>query len=223
MTTIQEDVAQKLLAFEVHDGDDGWALRFASTNVVARREGAAEMGMDFESVEHCKRSPKFDQYAPGPVPASALIENGWTIQCSHCEREVSQHMFDALADEDLDPDDFEIVTEGQRAYCSRTCQGEHRAWFRGRAAAESALIELVLAKYPQATIKRVHICGSTLERTEPGSGMRCLAEFLFPGAKYGGATFVFGDQSVYVARGDVDAFNALYGKSTNTQGEEVSA
>jgi hypothetical protein len=81
----------------------------------------------------------------------------------------------------------------------------------------------VLAKYPQATIKRVHICGSTLEPTEPGGGMRCLAEFLFPGAKYGGATFVFGDRSVYVARGDVDAFNGLYGKSTATQGEEVSA
>lgn len=222
MTTIQEGVPEKLLAFQIHDGDDGWAIRFANSGVAARRQGAAEMGTDFESIEHCKRAPAFDQCAPGPVPASALIENGWTIECSQCEREVSNDMFDALADEGLDPDDFDIVTEGQRAYCSRTCQGEHHAWYRGRAAAKVALIELVESKYPGAEIKRIHVCGDKLESSEPGGGMRCLAEFLFPGAKFG-ATFVFGDKSVYVARADVEAFHAFYGKSTNSQAEEPSA
>jgi hypothetical protein len=67
---------------EDHDG--GSAIVFATNGATARRQGANELNMDFDEVDSCKREPDFDQFAPGPVPLSATLSNGWWHSCTSC-------------------------------------------------------------------------------------------------------------------------------------------
>ena len=59
-------------------GDEHGCVVFAEHNVVARREGANELNIEFGDVESCRRAPQFDQYADaGKVPVQALLDAGW--------------------------------------------------------------------------------------------------------------------------------------------------
>jgi hypothetical protein len=83
-----------LKAFLVTDDYEGHSsIEFALHNVVARRTGAAALDTEFDAVS-CKRAPQFDQYAPGPVPRTALLDDGWWFECSNCYRRAEQRDWD---------------------------------------------------------------------------------------------------------------------------------
>lgn len=205
----------RLKAYEVRDDYEGHCvIRFATNSATARREGANELDIEWTSVESCQRKPEFDQYAPGPVPAQVLIEHGWWFECWHCGRRVTEDLKTEVWDEGLDPDEFEVVTDGRAVYCSHTCQMTEWAERRANQAAHAALIELFEAKFPDCTIKGLHVYGQRLEyRQDKYSGMLCTVRFMFPGAKYG-ATYEYGNPSLYVANGDIDAYHAWRAGST---------
>ncbi|RJF81674.1 hypothetical protein D3877_16255 [Azospirillum cavernae] len=98
-----------LLAYEAHDGDEGWCVVFATSNAPARRMAANEMDCDWSGVEFCRRAKSLDQYAPGPVPTKALIGNGWQFECCGCLRRVNG--------ETAQP-----VYDGQSVFCCPWCR-----------------------------------------------------------------------------------------------------
>lgn len=61
---------------------------FARSNGAAKFPYARELDTDHASVT-VKRAPEYDVHAPGPVPISALLENGWYFECSCCLRRLS--------------------------------------------------------------------------------------------------------------------------------------
>lgn len=108
---------KRLKAYYVTDGNDSSCIHFATNSATARREGANEMGVDWEDVDSCNRRPEFDQFAPGPVPPAALIEAGWWFECSECQTHVTE-------------DTAARVIDGQHVYCSP----EHQASLAARLA-----------------------------------------------------------------------------------------
>lgn len=193
---------KRLLAYEVREPDEGHCvIVFATNNATARREGGNELDCEFGEVEHCRRRPHFDQYAPGPVPPLVLIEHGWWFECHHCSRKIDEYM----DDENFDPDDCTPVASGQDVFCCSTCQARNHAERRANGAAKVALIELFEAKFPGCSIKDVHVYGAKLEPRDDGGGMKCTVSFLFPGARYG-ATYEYGSPELYIAQGDLPAY-----------------
>lgn len=201
---------KRLKAYDVRDGDDGCCIVFATNSATARREGANELNTDWEGIDTCRRESALDEYAPGPVPPLALIELGWWFECHHCGRKISETMHEEVEDDDLDPANFDIVTEGQAVFCSHSCSAIHHAERRANKAAEVALIELFETKFADCAIKRVHVHGQRLEAPDKHGGMKCTVAFMFPGAKHG-ATWEFGNPDLYVAFGDHPAYYAWRG------------
>lgn len=195
----------KLKAYEVRDGEEGHCvIAFSTSNAAARRKGADKLDLDWESIESCRRAPAFDAYAPGPVPPTVLLEHGWWQECLECGRRCEHESYDDDHDEELNP-----VDHGDQIFCTPRCQGVNFAKARANTAARAAMVELVLTRFPGCTIKRVHVYGERLEKSEPGHGLLSTAEFTFPGAQYG-ASYHFGDPAVYVSNVDVEVFKALY-------------
>lgn len=79
-----------LKAYSVQGNEYG-VITFARFNVVARREGANELNIEFSDVESCRRMPALDGYAgrAGGLPWRVLVEDhGWSQECGYCERLV---------------------------------------------------------------------------------------------------------------------------------------
>lgn len=191
---------KRLKAYYVSDGDDGACITFATNSATARREGANELNIEWPDVDLCRRESGFDQYAPGPVPPRAMIEAGWWFPCPECGQHVTEDS------------GHDFVVEGEHVYCSQTCVAVEYAEQRARQAAESALIEVFLSKYPDCEIQHVHVCGVALE---PGDlfgrgGAPCQISFKFPGARYG-AMWCFGGLDVSVCLEDQPAYCAWQG------------
>jgi hypothetical protein len=206
-----------LKAYEVREPDEGHCvIRFATNSATARREGAAELDTDWEGVESCRRMPQFDAYAPGPVPPLVLIKHGWWFECSYIECGSRIGSDSEEHDEDTDEALSEPVAIGQRVFCCAEHAARQLAWWRGRAAAEAALCELIYTKYPAAHVIRAHVYGDRLEPSEYHNGLlvggvKCSAEFKLPGLQYP-VSYHFGEEKhVYVSNVDVEAFTALYG------------
>lgn len=108
-----------LKAYEVHDGDEGWAIVFAEKAVVARREGAQQLDIDFEEVDFCRRMKWADKYAEaGVVPMSAAIEAGWWTECHHCGQRLHE---DEVWESGIEPAAV-IGNWGGRVFCDWACQ-----------------------------------------------------------------------------------------------------
>lgn len=164
-----------LMAFQVDEGHGGESVVvFARCRNDARHIGAAQIGIGYVEVESCRRQPDLDVFAPGPVPALALLERGWWFECSHCAATVSG--------ERRRPDQAPCESEG-RIYCSRGCRALDHAKERHRDAAEAALVELVTTRYPQATSIRVRVASTTLERDDAAFGAS-WASFRLPGFRH---------------------------------------
>ncbi|HHA1396910.1 TPA: hypothetical protein ACOEOW_003890 [Enterobacter hormaechei subsp. xiangfangensis] len=100
---------QVLKAYHVQ-GDEYGVIRFAKSNVAARREGANELEEEFNCVS-CKRIPGADKYAElGHVPSRDLVEEfGFWQECAYCSCHV-------------DNETEGRVWEGDTAYCSVECE-----------------------------------------------------------------------------------------------------
>jgi hypothetical protein len=184
--------AKPLRAYTVHDGDDGWTTVFASSGIAARRLGAGELNCEFEEVDSCRRSPQFDEFAPGPVPSHALIDGGWRFECSRCRESVC----DLTA---------ERTYVDEHVYCSRECVARDEADERDEAAYEAAAVELLEARYPGATL--LHF-----ERVDRDFRVPMSLMFSFPGGKQF-ATWTSGEETALVDQDDVETFVNLYRKS----------
>lgn len=185
-----------ILAYEVYDGGDGWAIVFETSNVAARRIGANEIGCDFNEVEHCLRKPVFDQYAPGPVPNLALLQNGWNFECAYC----GQHASDGHAHEDEN-----------YIYCSKACIARDASFQRRKQASINALIELAVIKFgSDIRITHASVFGDSLLK-HPSSNQ---VSFTFPGSTCT-AQWPFGSDYVSVAGADQVAYNNWRSDSQN--------
>ena len=205
-----------LKAYEVREGYEGHCvIRFATNSATARREGAAELYIDWEGVEGCTRKPAFDAYAPGPGPKLVLLEHGWWMECHHCMRRID---LDDDSEEDEDGQalpSLAPVESGSAIFCNPECQARQWAERRANAAARTAMCELIWTRFPEARIKRVHVYGERLEQAERSKGVlvggiKSLAEFELPGIQHG-VTYHFGEPFFYVATADAEAFKAAYG------------
>lgn len=198
----------KLKAYQVReDGEGHCVIQFATSNAAARREGGSRLDLAFEEVESCRRAPQFDAYAPGPVPVTVLLADGWWQECLHCGQKIDLEY--QREDDDGNEVDFEPIDHGDQVFCCPACQAKHFAEKRANQAARAALVEMVETLYPGAQVTRVHVYGDRLESSEPGHGIKSSADFNFPGCT-GIASYHFGEPHVYVHRDDVEKFQALY-------------
>jgi hypothetical protein len=203
---------KRLKAYQVdhYEGpEEGSVIVFAASNAPARRMGANELDLDWDSVESCRRAPHFDRYAPGPVPVEAMIEAGWRFSCDRweCQQPIAHDHINDDGDE-VDTAGSYIV-RGRQVFCAPECLARHDASMRSRQAAKDALIELVEAKFPGAQVVRVHVFHDRLVSVAEERGKSC-ATFRFPGAQHL-STYHFGEGSTaWVPQIDIPAFEALY-------------
>jgi hypothetical protein len=196
-------MTKPLKAYMVTEDSEGHAcIVFATNSATARREGGNELGVEWEGVESCKRSPEYDQYAPGPVPNMVLIDHGWWFECSHCGRRVSDDMAQEAEDDGLNPDNFEAVESGDWIFCSHECLATDRLEKVQRKAAEAAMVEYVTTMWPQAIVTHVHVYGPRLE-----ADRSCYAMFSFPGSERD-AEWKFPEDTITIMKSDLDAWNA---------------
>jgi hypothetical protein len=200
---------KKLKAYIVTEDYEGHScLIFATNSATARREGAGELGTEWDGIESCRRAPQFDEYAEiGTVPVMVLIEYGWWYECSHCGRRVHKDMADDLDSEGLDPAEFmPRPNGGHGAFCSESCECADHMARRRRAEATEALLDVFEAKFPGATVVSVHVYnGPKLVENEPGRPIRNCVSFTFPGSTRG-AQWSFGDAFAMISNIDAKAY-----------------
>jgi len=187
---------KKVKAYEVYDGNDGWTIQFATNGATARREGANELNCEWEDIDHCRRKPELDQYAPGPVPLSAMLEIGWWYECNCC----SKHCY---------ADNPGVIIDENAVYCNDQCSQLEWRKERDNARAKSCLIELFESKFHGATITHVYVSGTTLEPMDKYGGARAVVTFMFPGGVHTG-TFHYGDAFASVMKTDAEAFECWH-------------
>lgn len=193
-------MSKKNVAWQVREDSEGYCcIVFHHHGLAARREGDGELGEEFGCVE-CTRAPQFDQYAElGKVPPMALLEAGWWFECSHCWHQV---MDDDGRDEDENTPLDKVVVVGQAVYCNQSCKDGHDKEKADRESAFQAFKESVKTKRPDLTF-------TDFQGGWPRITM--VAEFTFPGAKYGGSARDQdgnGEITWHIARGDIKAWEA---------------
>lgn len=90
------------------------AVVFGETRGQARQAALFPLDLersDFASTDlHVVRSPQFDQYADrGEVPDSALLADGWCVECAGCYGEIGPNA----------EDDEPVIAEDGRAALAR--------------------------------------------------------------------------------------------------------
>ncbi|GEL75512.1 hypothetical protein [Myxococcus virescens] len=141
-------------AWVVDVGDEHQEVVFATCEGRARVLAGREAGADPREVT-LRHEPRLDEYAPGPVPAEALLGLGWWLTCGWCEHHVTADGCDTCADdaEGEGGSAPEPVTEGASAWCSaghRDADKEDRAERRQR---ESTARAAALARLPDAEVE----------------------------------------------------------------------
>ena len=163
---------------------------FATHSVVARRQGANRLGIDFEEVMSCRRTPAFDQYAAiGVVPAQAQIEHGWQHECHHCSETVDQF---------TENPHFEGT---QTVFCSSWCKRAEVMRQTKEHQLSQAIIEAACIRWPGITPVQTRGCGKY--------GKSIL--FNFPGS-VSAADWTLGEDTLHVAVADHAAWSAFTGK-----------
>lgn len=173
--------AVKAFIVETDDPDDS-VVKFASTNVAARRNGADEIGADFGNVT-CKRLPWADQYAGKGIPPTAFIENGWHYECSTCGDKVGKETPAPVFALDL-------------SFCSAKCHAVEVADRQAAADRKQEVIDALLAKFPGV---EVAFASDHDERRS--------ARFRFPGGQ-DTVEWKLGEDTVMVSKRDIEAWNA---------------
>ena len=184
---------KKLRAYSVQ-GDETGCVVFAHSNVIARRNGANELDIPFEGIESCRLAPEFDEYAPGPVPAKALLAAGWWQYCSGCSKQVRE-----------DDDDFEDEAETipahpvyigtQSVFCSQSCHDNEMIRRAQRKQTHDEMLAYATGKWPGIVVT------GSYEFTIPPS-----MSFTFPGGQYP-VRFNAGEPHVTVLAVDKEAWD----------------
>ena len=122
----------------------GAYIKFAhSKNQLLRKE-------EFDEVE---RTPQHDRFAElGYIPAKQLHNDGWTLCCDECEKEVNDEGWDYEEDVQLNP-----VFVKSRVYCSQQCYSDclnSRIAVRRR---KEGVIKFLTSKYPGIEVRYCHV------------------------------------------------------------------
>lgn len=202
----------RLKAYEAHDGDEGWWIGFAKNGAEARRSAANAMDTEFGGVEHCRRVPGIDRYAPGPVPIDAVIDMGWWVECSGCGRRISDDWPDYADEAEAQLPEIEPIGHwGRECWCTPACR-EHDLFDEGirkriGAQALSVLVRTVVDRFPDVTITRTHAYVPRFETVCE----QAIVDFQLPGMKYGASLrFDKADEKPqwYCANGDAAVYEA---------------
>ncbi len=181
MSIISARKPMKAFIIETDDPEDS-VVRFATTNVAARREGSEEIGCDFNQVT-CKRLPWADVYAGIGIPHSAFIANGWRYDCATCGDCVDSYTEAPAYGMDL-------------VFCCEACKAEEVAQRDAHAKRVQEAIDTALEKWPGIANVKAYV----------GHDLATVI-FAFPGGQ-DTVTWEVGDDHVGVSRRDVDAWNA---------------
>ena len=178
---------------------------FHHHGLAARREGAGELGEDFESVE-CIRAPHFDKFSElGYVPVIEMLKDGWWFECVHCGRRIT--------DEDDEVPLDSVVTTKNSAFCNQSCvDGHHK-----EIADHNVNFESLKTKVQQLRpdLQFTKFIGEWPQLT-------FVASFSFEGCQYGGSVrkdHNKDDIEWYVANGDKEAWSAY--NAAKQQGGDV--
>lgn len=203
--------SKKRVAWQVRDDCEGHAvIVFHHHGMAARREGANELGSEFEYVE-CSRAKQYDEYADkGYVPPLVLINDGWWFECCHCGRRCEEEGYDYDTDEPIPVEDM-IEAGRQSVYCNQSCKDAREAEIKERNEKFEAFKEKILESRPD------------LDFTEWTGGwpwITMTGKFMFPGSKYGGSVRDDeGELTWWIANGDKDAWDE-YESAQNVVGDQ---
>lgn len=195
------EIEQPLLAYVVTSGDNEYQeVAFGKTNVEARRKGANALDIEFEEVGSCKREPKFDAYAPGPVPAHAMLAHGWTLECAGCGM-----MYDKGETLWSEPGDAECIVGAPyqdaqgNGYCCQACMMSFHAKDVQEARAQHAAIEAVVLEWPGASNIHPYFV------TKRAGGYDMGATFALPGLQ-STAQWSVGSRDIFLFPEDLQAY-----------------
>lgn len=208
-----------LLAYMVTEPyENTGGVIFAQTAIVARRIGANEWHDGDISGMTVRRAADLDRYAPGPVPASAMIAKGWWFECSGCGATINE---DWLYDRGLSVEGVRGTDSGP-VFCCARCEGEYRDIARAEETAGQAVIRGLIERIRQR-FGDVEI-GKTRHYTTMMDGhlttQEAEVEFVFPGHRFGPASLRLASYhpqrdalppsfSFYCCNGDREAFEAF--------------
>lgn len=186
---------QTLKAYSVQGYENG-CITFAKSNVVARREGANELDIEFEEVESCRRAPWADEYSgvKGGVPPLVMIENGWWFECCNCGHRIDSDLFDYDTDTPMEP-----VEENGFVYCTQACLDAENSEKAARESRKAEAVRAVEEKFPGTEVKWF------------GDSEPAKVSFTFPDGKCE-VNWTVGEETVSVSKCDVDAWKSYIAK-----------
>lgn len=200
-------------AYEVSDslGDSGCRIVYAEKNVVARRNGAAELGCDFSDVS-CRRATWADDLPGGPTLRQCIELGGWWCECAcGCGRRIDSEEGSGNSAEDGDKNPMAPIYVGGQVFWNQACKDSDDQRRRERREAEARdqaqAEQETLEAFPFATeIKAYRGYGKGLDGKHSYDVLQ--AHFMFPGGK-GVASWVLGSAKVSMRQEDVAAWSAL--------------
>jgi len=223
-------------AFVVEDGDiyePGAVIVFATSDIVARRKGAAQLGHDEIGGLTCRRVKWADEFEEAKaVPATAMLANGWSLTCSGCEQLIYDGGTVTRYTEDDEEYEEEVNPVGTQhcCYCSPECQkrdhDERARRKRGELRFWHALAREAVRKLPGITIEpektegvwsgHHHRYFGAHTKSGRDRALCFVVRFTFPGSKYGGSyrydldyEASRGERQVLIANGDMAAWEAF--------------
>lgn len=199
------------------DYEDGAVIVFATHGLQARRLGASRMGHYYEETEYSvKRDPKFDKWAVlGYVPEKAFLEEGWYIYSEYWQRRmnepVTREQYDELEKEYPDhmdglyiPDELVESPNRKHIYLNMKEVEQHAHYLDGFFKAGEDFKAYVEKNFPEYEVTKWQCDYPMFTK---------IAEFTFPGSKYGGSIrwqdhdTPIENIQVYVAYGDQQAYD----------------
>lgn len=164
-----------------HDYVEHHEIYFEKTNISARKAFALEhLDGDLAGIT-CRHIKWADKFAPGPVPAAALINDGWWWECYSCSDPVDSYNQDPV---------FEDKTT---VFCSTKCHDAYYANKRRVKIIEEFALKAFKKKLVdklngyQPDIKHEHIY---VQRNNGRLSVKQIViEFNFPTQKYGSALY----------------------------------
>lgn len=206
-------MAKKTVAWQVNEPSEGHScVVFHHHGLAARREGAGQLGEDFEYVE-CFRASHFDRFAEqGYVPVIELLKSGWWFECTHCGNRICDD--DSRDVEEVTPLD-KVVTTKHHAYCNQSCKD-----------AQDNRIKLHNDKFEQFKVAVVDARPDLkfYEFTGEWPRLTFSAKFKFPSSQYGGSVRDYratGELEWFVANGDKEAWDKY--EAERSKAGEVAA
>lgn len=202
-----------MFCYHVSDGDPGQhMILFCKTSIEAKRHWANEHG-DGEHIAgiSAKRCKGYDQYAPGPVPALVLVDDGWWFECHGCGCTINDDGIGQPIDDEDDnsPLMAPVEEKHQSIWCHAGCRdrdlAERARIKRMQGRALKTMKAAILKRYPGVTFPdREYSAHVFVGRAQGRLLVHQIAiQFEVPGMKYGGCCFRACDEKWRYGRDEI--------------------